>query len=73
MKRTILALGLTLTLSGLLTGVAHAQLTRPDGAGPFSAVVLMHGCGGVRPFHVAWGEHLKAAGYVALVGTCQQE
>jgi dienelactone hydrolase len=66
MKKTILVFGLTLTLAGL-AGPAHAQLTRPDGPGRFPAVVLMHGCGGVRPFHIAWGERLKAAGYVALV------
>jgi dienelactone hydrolase len=27
----------------------HAELNKPDGKGPFPAVVLMHGCGGLQP------------------------
>lgn len=43
-------------------------LTRPQGDGPFPAVVLMHGCGGIHP-HVrdVWPERLVSWGYVTLV------
>ncbi len=43
-------------------------LTRPQGDGPFPAVVLMHGCGGIRS-HVkdAWPEQLASWGYAVLV------
>jgi dienelactone hydrolase len=42
-------------------------LIRPDGAGPFPAVVLLHGCDGVRPFQERWAEDLAGWGYVALL------
>jgi len=46
----------------------EAYLSKPDGSGPFPAVVSMHGCNGLRPaLRVAEGEYLKALGYVALV------
>nr|WP_310388636.1 dienelactone hydrolase family protein [Rhizobium sp. 1399] len=43
-------------------------LTRPPGDGPFPAVVLMHGCGGIHA-HVkeVWPERLVSWGYVTLV------
>ena len=42
-------------------------LQKPDGDGPFPAVVLLHTCGGVKP-HVSedWPAYLKSIGYVAL-------
>jgi dienelactone hydrolase len=40
---------------------------RPDGAGPFPAVVLMHGCHGVSDSNRQWAEWFRARGYVALV------
>ncbi|MEQ1775590.1 MAG: dienelactone hydrolase family protein [Burkholderiales bacterium] len=42
-------------------------LAKPEGAGPFPAVVLLHTCGGVKP-HVsdAWPAYLKDLGYVTL-------
>ena len=30
------------------------HLSKPTGAGPFPAVVLMHGCSGIFPTHVRW-------------------
>ncbi len=44
-----------------------AWIYRPDGAGPFPAEVLMHGCSGVEGVHHAWAKRLAARGYVALV------
>lgn len=43
------------------------QLVKPEGAGPFPAVVLLHTCGGVKS-HVSedWPAYLKSLGYVAL-------
>ena len=50
-----------------------AFLYRPDGNGPFPAVVALHNCDGLagRRTNLArryrdWGEHLVAAGYVAV-------
>ena len=55
----------TVTLSGFLY--------RPDGAGPFPAVIGLHGCSGLvgrdgRPFGTFrdWGERLSGLGYVLL-------
>jgi dienelactone hydrolase len=52
----------------------HASLYRPDGAGPFPAVVALHDCGGLahhRPItetrhYVEWAHHLVANGFVVL-------
>jgi dienelactone hydrolase len=44
-----------------------AELYRPDGLGPFAAVVLMHGCEGVSENSRRWARWLRAQGYVALV------
>ena len=49
-------------------------LYRPDGPGPFPAVVMLHGCSGlmtrsgkVRSNARFWAEHLRDHGYVALL------
>jgi len=44
-----------------------AALFRPEGRGPFPAVVLLHGCGGVSASNRDWGRWFAAQGYVALV------
>jgi dienelactone hydrolase len=44
-----------------------ARLLRPEGPGPFPAVVVLHDCLGVTPHEEAWAERLRAWGYVALV------
>jgi dienelactone hydrolase len=46
-----------------LTGV----LRKPDGPGPFPAVVLMHGCGGIQPGNETWARDLTAWGYATLL------
>jgi dienelactone hydrolase len=43
------------------------ELKLPDGPGPFPAVVLMHGCGGVGNAEQGWVAPLKTAGYATFV------
>jgi len=45
----------------------QGRLKKPQGIGPFPAVVLLHGCGGIQPKrdHV-WAERLVSWGYVTL-------
>src|SRR5947208_9336752 len=43
------------------------QVYRPEGTGPFPAVVLLHGCQGVLPSTRQWGRWFKERGYLALV------
>ena len=46
----------------------NGYLTRPPGEGPFPAVVLLHGCGGLSPnVRKTWSERLSSWGYVVLV------
>lgn len=46
----------------------RAFLTKPPGDGPFPAIVLLHGCGGIRPSNrTYWPERLSSWGYVVLV------
>lgn len=44
-----------------------ATEVRPDGVGPFPAVVLFHGCHGVTPWVHGWAKWLRERGYVALI------
>jgi dienelactone hydrolase len=43
------------------------DLTLPAGDGPFPAVVLMHGCGGLGNAESGWVDPLVRAGYAAFV------
>lgn len=43
------------------------ELTFPEGAGPFAAVVLMHGCGGRGNAERGWVKPLTRAGYATFV------
>jgi dienelactone hydrolase len=53
------------SLSGPLS--LSGRLTKPAGNGPFPAVVLLHGCGGVSPARDnRWVERLVDWGYVTL-------
>jgi dienelactone hydrolase len=57
--------GTTKTASGdfvTLTG----KLTKPQGDGPFPAVVLLHGCAGIDKCNDEWADKLASWGYVAL-------
>jgi dienelactone hydrolase len=42
------------------------KLIKPQGDGPFPAVVLLHGCGGILKAYDDWAEKLASWGYVAL-------
>jgi dienelactone hydrolase len=53
--------------------VLKAELYRPEGDGPFPAVVALHGCEGLRgsngliaPLYRDWAEHLNKAGFAVL-------
>lgn len=49
-----------------------ALMMKPAGAGPFPAVVALHGCAGlgnskgINPRHADWGARLRAAGFIVL-------
>jgi dienelactone hydrolase len=53
-----------------LKGVMH----RPEGKGPFPAIVLLHGCSGLwgkggqpTPSYTFWAEHFRDRGFIALL------
>ncbi len=45
----------------------NGYIYSPEGTGPFPAVVLAHGCGGISEREKNWANFLKARGYLALV------
>src|SRR2546428_15908 len=47
--------------------VLAGALRSPSGRGPFPAVILMHGCGGVGNAETGWVSPLRAAGNAAVV------
>lgn len=49
----------SLTLTG--------ELRFPDGAGPFPAVILMHGCAGLGYAEVTWAPRLRQWGYATFI------
>lgn len=58
----------------LASGVLHAQLYKPEGAGPFPTVIALHGCDGlsghsdsVLPRYRDWAERLLKAGNAVLL------
>ena len=55
-------------------GTLHAELFKPDGAGPFPTVIALHGCGGlngpseqIQPRYRDWAEQLLTGGYAVLL------
>ncbi|GAB3947299.1 dienelactone hydrolase family protein [Micromonospora vulcania] len=48
-------------------GIADARLTRPDGDGPFPAVLLFQDAFGLRPRLVEMAERIAAQGYLVLI------
>ncbi len=51
----------------VVRGAQAGTLLLPAGTGPFPAVILMHGCGGLTPSMQAWAQRLKSWGYAALI------
>jgi dienelactone hydrolase len=56
------------------SGTLHAQLFKPDGAGPFPTVIALHGCGGlngqsdqIEPRYRDWAEQLLKDGNAVLL------
>lgn len=47
--------------------VLSGDLRFPSGAGPFAAVILMHGCGGVGNAENGWAPALRKAGHATFV------
>jgi dienelactone hydrolase len=63
----------TVQFPGADPTVLRGVLYKPGGEGPFSAVVALHGCGGlgnragpIQPRYQEWGEKLSAAGFAVL-------
>jgi dienelactone hydrolase len=48
-------------------GSLEMAIYKPDGAGPFPALVLVHTCGGLRSEIQDWAKDALARGYVAFV------
>src|SRR5262245_13269911 len=46
---------------------ANYELLIPQGGGPFPAVVVMHGCDGIRENTRRWAARLVGWGYAALI------
>jgi dienelactone hydrolase len=79
MRRALALVLLAATLAGCAAARAHTDaalqpmlrphdtLLRPDGDGPFPAVVVLHGCLGIRSKDRRWAERLRSQGHVALV------
>lgn len=61
-------LGLPAKASGLgMFSGLHNGFFKPDGVGPFPAVVLLHTCGGIRDDLRAWARAALKLGYVVLI------
>jgi dienelactone hydrolase len=52
--------------AGTASNKILGYLAKPAGVGPFPAVVILHGCGGLLPQNILMAEQLKSWGYVAL-------
>src|SRR5690242_499810 len=74
LKSLMLVVSAIINLSGCATSVSFQSadrsttvdgtLFKPDGAGPFPGVVLLHGCGGIRPHFVQWAGAIRDMGLV---------
>src|ERR1700748_633816 len=49
----------------------HAIVGKPSGNGPFPAVILMHGCGGINQYSLnvltGYADHFNHLGYVTVI------
>ncbi len=57
--------GTTKTKAGDLV-MLSGKLTKPQGSGPFPAVVMLHGCRGIDKAQDTWASRFSNWGYVAL-------
>ena len=48
-----------------------AAVLRPQGAGPFPVVVVLHGASGLQPGHLALADEVARAGFLVVVGCWQ--
>ena len=55
---------LTVTVPDL--GVMRAAIARPPGAGPFPAVLVLHGTHGFAQQYVEWASDLASGGFIAV-------
>lgn len=62
---TVTFVGLSPT-AGIDKLILKANLVKPNGDGPFPAVIMMHGCSGVSPRHDYWEKQFVQWGYVVL-------
>lgn len=46
--------------------IVRGRLTKPEGKGPFPAVILLHGCLGIEQHYNVWAKRFGSWGYVAL-------
>ncbi|MGQ0543961.1 MAG: dienelactone hydrolase family protein [Betaproteobacteria bacterium] len=46
---------------------AQGTVVVPEGKGPFPAVVILHGCGGIRPNAQHWAGLLRKHGYASII------
>ena len=48
-------------------GTVFHSFSKPDGPGPFAAVVLLHTCGGVGRHMPRWAARLRSVGYASVI------
>ena len=66
----LVILGWSAFADAALAQRAHSgayELLTPQGAGPFPAVVVMHGCDGISAHTRRWADRLVSWGYAALI------
>src|SRR2546422_11324404 len=68
---TTSSLSITTTATGGASEQIPITLSKPDGPGPFPAVVIMHDCSGLGPRSSGapdrWAKELLGRGYVVLI------
>ena len=62
---TVTFQGTTKTKAGDFV-MLNGKLTKPQGGGPFPAIVILHGCRGIDKTQDAWAERCARWGYVVL-------